>query len=90
VHEIRSFSSICEGFDALLKLQLRNWEKQAASISRRIERKENRTYVVKKGDLSGVGILYRVLGSGVDSCGASQCLDVQPVVEPLHPLPYSF
>jgi len=51
----RSFSSICEGFDALLKLQLKNWEEQAASISRRIERKENRTYVVKNE-------IYQVLG----------------------------
>jgi hypothetical protein len=41
--------------DPVLKLQLRNWEEQAASISRRIERKENRTYVVKNE-------IYQVLG----------------------------
>jgi glutamate-1-semialdehyde aminotransferase len=41
--------------DPILKLQLRNWEEQAASISRRIERKENRTYVVKNE-------IYQVLG----------------------------
>ncbi len=41
--------------DPVLKLQLRSWEEQAASISRRIERKENRTYVVKNE-------IYQVLG----------------------------
>jgi hypothetical protein len=41
--------------DPVLKLQLRNWEEQAASISRKIERKENRTYVVKNE-------IYQVLG----------------------------
>jgi hypothetical protein len=38
-----------------LKLQLRNWEEQAASIPKGIERKENRTYVVKNE-------IYQVLG----------------------------
>jgi hypothetical protein len=38
-----------------IRLQLKNWEEQAKSISRRIERKENRTYAVKNE-------VYQLLG----------------------------
>ncbi|CAM6027681.1 unnamed protein product [Sphagnum balticum] len=41
--------------DPILRLQLKNWEEQAKSISRRIERKENRTYAVKNE-------VYQLLG----------------------------
>jgi hypothetical protein len=41
--------------DPTLRLQLKNWEEQAKSISRRIERKENRTYAVKNE-------VYQLLG----------------------------
>jgi hypothetical protein len=41
--------------DPILRLQLKNWEEHAKSISRRIERKENRTYAVKNE-------VYQLLG----------------------------
>jgi len=64
---------------------------RAGGIHFQEDRAEGESYVCgEERDLSGAGVLYRVPGSGVDGCGASQCLAVQPVVEPLHPLPYSF
>jgi len=41
--------------DDFLRLQLKNWEEQAASIAKKIERKETRTFVVKNE-------LYQLVG----------------------------
>jgi len=62
--------------DDFLRLQLKNWEEQAASIAKKIERKETRTFVVKNElyQLVGFYIVFQgVVLTAVAQAGALTC-----------------
>jgi hypothetical protein len=62
--------------DPFLRLQLKNWEEQAASIAKKIERKETRTFVVKNElyQLTGFYIVFQgVVLTAVAQAGALTC-----------------
>ncbi|KAH8943821.1 hypothetical protein BDL97_13G074800 [Sphagnum fallax] len=62
--------------DPFLRLQLKNWEEQAASIAKKIERKETRTFVVKNElyQLTGFYIVFQgVVLTAVAQASALTC-----------------
>jgi hypothetical protein len=62
--------------DDFLRLQLKNWEEQAASIAKKIERKETRTFVVKNElyQLTGFYIVFQgVVLTAVAQASALTC-----------------